>query len=355
MSSSFSTKNTINVCKTLECASQLPDSPPQYEPPNIDFKSLFQRMKCLFSGKNNLNKRCESIRVAYFTKNRGPLITSVHSRLSQNKTCVLFNSSFNKDDYCYFYVDLFKNRYISKGVQLGSHITFGPDNGGYKVHNTNYILDNGRVMKKLSVCWYDVDSASSEALRQRGSCRNMYLEVGWNYIVGFCNEFFFKKGGTPPGTQKNKIQAQQQTPATIARPAPGPSPSPPETPTRSSSPQQQPKQQSSANPQLTQQEKKDIDFDMEVIKAEDKSLLFKAPQIQRQDPFITFINRYKTNIPDEKSEQIYMAWYSDTHYIVIGNAISEDEIKFEGQASTSSAVRNLLGRFNAASKQPSQL
>lgn len=327
---------------TDECSFDLTGSPLFGPFEESHFNVLFAKMKYYLCRQRQYP--CRNIQVAYFTKNSSntqyTTVLAVNSAMASHAKCVLLNSGFNRDYYCYFYLDLMNSIQPrdDKGIKLGSHITFGPDNkniGKYSIHNTEYYFDQlEKKVNKKRVVWSEIDPKTSKSYPY-SRVSSQYLMKGWEHIVGFFSFFTpVSKGGTQ---------------AKITQPGSPGTPGTPGTPAT----QARPNVRSSSIEAKIISDEQLVDFYMEVINEEDKGHLFKLPtqtQVQGINPFKEFVTRFRNTIPEEKTEWVYMAWYSDTHYIVIGNAISKDEIKFEGQASSS---RNPVSRQLFPPKPPS--
>lgn len=363
MSNASSSSTTRPTCRD-ECSFDLTGSPLFGLPENEKFTDLFSKMKHYLCPRRQYN--CKSIQVAYFKKTSPNIYyKTVYAAPSPDThlKCVLLNSSFNNDNYCYFYLDLMSPYQVTDrhGTKFGSHITFGPDNkhnGFYSIHNTEYYFDRiSKQMNKKTVVWHKIDPNTSKSMPySRATPSSSYLMKGWEHITGFFSGYAFQqkqtrsgKGGTantgsPPGSPL--------TPGSLGSPG---TPGTPVTPVTPFAPQpgtiERPHSQIS--PDIVPKDEF-VDMYMEVIKSEEKNRL--NTQIQSSaNPFKQFVERFKSQIEKGKSEQIYMAWYSDTHYIVIGNAISEDEIKFQPDepSKSRSARRNLNAALqNAQNSKP---
>lgn len=136
-----------------------------------------------------------AFKVAYLTKNGPRVINNVYSKATVQE-CNVYHSSLNAQDYCYFYINLFKSSVSPlSGGFLGSHITFGPQkNGKFYLHNTEYeIHPNGTGIGKRTVCWYVLEENINTPVKERIQCESKTLIRMWKTVA--CSQAAY--GGTP--------------------------------------------------------------------------------------------------------------------------------------------------------------
>lgn len=117
---------------------------------------------------------CPNLKFAYLKKKTRDIPQCKTGVMVKNCThcksnCQVFHSGLNRDNYCYFYNDLFSKPIVqtfmltgrAELLHLGSHITFGPYNNNkseYYIHNTDYYLSKCGKVGKARAHWCKIDS-----------------------------------------------------------------------------------------------------------------------------------------------------------------------------------------------------
>lgn len=352
-----------------ECISQLPGSPPEFPFQTVPFQKLLGKMLCLFKPR----QKCEKIQVSYFTKNKnmaGP--THVYFTEAKTSSCGLLHSSFNNQNYCYFYVDLFKSLRAPRQttgytVKLGNHVTFGPSNkysnSVYEVHNTEYAMKISRQntvsYEKRIVHWYTVRPDSTLNAERRSTPFYNYAVDGWKHIVGFVHDHLSnsggarckrlkKVGGTGDGNGNGQSPALPSIIAKTGQPSsptlgtpPGVTPGTIARPTREETTNSDIDRVSITEDKITYSE-----FRYKLKKGDTNTndfldyILVNSAKKQAEDINV-FVEWFRGTI-QETDNSIYMVWNSDDFYHVIGNAISQEEFPKDKQTSSSSVARKLF-------------
>lgn len=119
---------------------------------------------------------CNNVHLIYKTK-KGQRVSSGVLMKNTNKCNIYFNKG--TDDYHYFYINLFSPMNISNGKVIANHVTIGPKNGTFFIHNTEYSKTPDDLLKK-KVCWYSINEVNK--IIQQENCKSTAVEKIWDKL-----------------------------------------------------------------------------------------------------------------------------------------------------------------------------